>query len=455
MTFSFSNTRGITEGLQFFNFRSPRMIAYHIAVLSIVTLGASTISPFISLKDSMDHVHRHAYVHPEQFRKSIPVEKLLNEKPHLFLDKDGFDHLNALQVEMDYDTRDAVAQAFVSRNKPDIDSALEEAVRYSNDISLIAAMVNPLEYVTPVMMKPIAKLIEQYRSVRTTPCLMRYLPDIFQSGDWYNRIFEPIKYVAFQPSSVPGVLGTLSHPSMWSAHFEGRLILFRDAHSDVIIDIGLSKAVRLRDPFRNINIIPSLRTLSVIETERMILHVFRNDAYTTDVAVTQSSKVYLDSDRTFMYVEFAGQFGSTTSRFSLEEGTPLQAVTVPGVKFESVKSETSSVRVNEALVIFKDREAARCLELLKQAAINLGPITSILRSLTPYQMTLIDVQRALADGAEGVVEAWRIYQASDLCHLIDSRIEQRNQQGQLAHSMNKWMDIYLPTLTSAVESLSL
>ena len=441
-----------------FHFRSPGMISYYIAVLSIVTLCASTTLPFISLKDSMDQVYRHAYVHPEQFRKSIPVEKLLNEKPQLFLDKDGIDQLHALQVEMGYDTRAAVAQAFVSRNQPDIDSALEEAVRYSNDISLIAAMVNPLKYVTAVMMRPIAKLIEQYRSIRTTPCLMRYLPDIFQSGDWYNQIFEPIEDFAFKPSSVPGVLGTLSHQSKLSNHAyhsDGRLIFLSDGYHDFIIDIGLCKAVRLRAPFRNVNIIPNLRALSVIDTKIMVLQVFRKDAYIAHQALARFSNMYLDPDRTWMYVEFVGQVGTSTLRFPLDESTPLQAEPVPGVKFESVKSGTSSVRVNEALVIFKDREAARCLEALKQAVVKLEPSISTLPSLTPYQLTLIDVQRALADGTAGVIEAWRIYQASDLCHLIDSRIEQRNQQGQLAHSMNKWVDIHLPILTSALEDLSL
>ena len=449
------------------------MISYHIAVLSIVSLCASTMSPLISLKDSMDHVHRHAYVHPEKFRRSIPLQMLLNQKPQLFVDKAGYDHMEALQDEIGLPDRSTTVTNFLSHNAPDVILALESAVRFTNDICLIAAMVNPLKYVTREMMQPIATLIEHYRSIRASRALLRYLPDAFHTGSLYDSFFEELEYTAFEPAATSGILGALRSPAARLGNTEDRLLTYiaDNRGYKIIQDIGSSKAVKLRPPFGDAVIIPSLRAVFAVNDDTGELLVWRKASHATYAAPSFKWSVSLSLDRLHAFVKFECQHADTqTVRFPLDETLPFLPELEPTVVFPDVQRPLTPVKCQDGLVLFKESENAsrmRCLisvvELDTQAGYKALPQSiarlSRARSVTDYQKTLVAMQRALvtSPGCKGIVEAWTIYAESGLCRMINNRIEQSKARRQ----RYAWLyekssdDIAMQWLTSATQQMKL
>lgn len=199
-----------------------------------------------------------------EFRKRLPLEKLLKTRADLFRRLDGTDPMEHLARDLGVTRLEAVDN-FLSHNYHQIDSALLKILGSTNDVVIAAVVIDPFGAADSQFLLPITELIEDYRVIKRTRCLLELLPDAFQDPAVYDTYFSPLDDYPVSPRDEIGYTAILhKDPSLrlikqlgGSSSTQVRKgILSIDAHPhgmnhmNTLVDIRKGCAVSVKHPYR-------------------------------------------------------------------------------------------------------------------------------------------------------------------------------------------------------------
>ena len=395
-------------------------ICYGCAVLAS---SSSESSPILHTHGIMRDVFIGSFVSFKQFKRYIPLETLLVERQNLFRDKNGFDHLAALQGDLKHPDRLTTARHFLAHDSINIDEALKQVLTFSNDLSVAAAIACPKLYVTRSMMAPITQLIKNYRAALSTPSLLRYLPDAFHEASLYNAFFQLDESINYEPSTVPGILALYPRSQTYFDLIEDKVICNSDTSkaNQVFVDIAQGKALRVRRPFLNVIIIPSMRALFAIDSDSNQLFAWRGESMIIIPVPSLQFALSLSPDAKYAHVECSDS-GNNSFKFSMDSSVPFAFEVVTKTLHRYFLTPMQWLSCADGFVLFRNHEAVmefRELQSFMATALE-QEVDSPFRSI---QQRISSRQKAL------VAEALKIYHESGLASLVANAME--NQRGQI------------------------
>ena len=195
------------------------------ARLSALTLKRRTAS---QVGDDFASIRQESFTSVSDFRKAFPLERLLIDKPKMFVRAD-------LSGPFDKDTlrrRDQRADAvrtFIAHNYHQLDEAFAKMLRSTNDCFIAAVLSDPYGVADRDFLLPITELFMDYKRAEADLCIIDLLPDALRDPQVYYRIFSPKKLIKVVPNQTYGYTSVIVDPQLglasdWQSHVMNRVI---------------------------------------------------------------------------------------------------------------------------------------------------------------------------------------------------------------------------------------
>ena len=229
-------------------------------VCSWVVASATSATVIV---DKFATIRSGSFIDVSDFKRSFPLKKLMSSRPDLFIARDGSDPVAVLMRELNLPDRISATENFMAHNYRQLDSAMLSVIKSTNDAVVAAVLIDPFGTTDRFFLQPVTDLIVDYIRVRTSPCLIDFLPHVFSDPSIYDEYFTPFDDYAVVPKEDEGFkaivpddmspLTTFDRDAGWGASSHNGVISLtftaRDFTDNRLIDVRAGCAVRINDPF--------------------------------------------------------------------------------------------------------------------------------------------------------------------------------------------------------------
>ena len=203
------------------------MVALTICLFSSVVLApsieelADKFSALTVKSKSASHVaadfasiRQGSFTSVSDFRKAFPLERLLIDKPELFVRADLSSQFDQETLRC-RETRTHAARIFIAHNYHQLDEAFAKMLRSTNDGFIAAVLSDPYGVADEDFVLPITDLFFDYIRAKADLCMIDLLPDVFRDRQVYNQYFTPIEGIEVVPNEEYGYTVVTADPEMW------------------------------------------------------------------------------------------------------------------------------------------------------------------------------------------------------------------------------------------------
>ena len=239
---------------------------------------------------SFASIRHGSFLYGSEFRKILPLKRLLLKRPDLFLRLDTSDPVEELAHDLGLSREDAV-ENFLAHNYCQVDTALEKILKSTNDLVIAAVVIDPYGTLNSALLLPVTQVLIEYRRVKAGRCLQDLLPDVFQNPAVYNRYFTPLPGYRIIPNGEQGYTGIIPDtpvhvsdghpPSFFTSSGDNPIIslyfALRESYA-VLVDPRCGCAVRLSAPFKFAEFAEVKKWLVLLDDTTNMFHVWRSDS---------------------------------------------------------------------------------------------------------------------------------------------------------------------------------
>ena len=226
----------------------------------------------------------------DDLRTLLPLERLLVEKPYLFLRPDGRDPLGELATSLGV-TRRQAAKNFIRHNYKQLEPAFDKILASTNDVVIAALAIDPFSVADADLVRPITDVLIDYLRVKADRCMLDLLPHVFQDPAVYDRYFTPLPGYQVFPNMergytavIPGELipSTAEHPRIVEVTVGDNPIIsikhWSANYAAILVDIRCGCAIEIKRPYLFANFFEVERWLALRDTENAEVHIWRIDS---------------------------------------------------------------------------------------------------------------------------------------------------------------------------------
>ena len=232
-----------------------------------------------------------SYLSVDEFRAAFPLKQVILAKRRLFFRADGSDPLAELAAGFKVHT-DVAVDKFLAHNYNELNFAIDKLLKSSNDIVIATLFAYPFDVANKDLMRPIAKLLDEYARFRSTPCLLEHLPTVFADPAVYRTYFTPtdgwrltvneevgymtvVPEASFVQTATRRVRSSTYH-SDWVS-FEKIFISAPEPFLSAVVDVRKASAVLVNQPYSFVNtVLPNWLILR--DDSRGVYLVWREDS---------------------------------------------------------------------------------------------------------------------------------------------------------------------------------
>ena len=262
-----ANTREISRSELIDNRELMSLLSFKCSLILSVVLASSVaeltneLATLRLMASSATHIasefgsiRQGSFISVSDFRKSFPLQTLLNSRPDLFLTPEGSDPIDQLSQDLRVSRREAVDN-FIAYNYHKIETALLKILASTNDLVIASVIIDPFGASDKDFVRPITDLIIDYLRVRSRRCLLDFLPDVFANPAVYDTHFSPAPGFHVTPREDEGYtivtpnalfLESSAGLAVWAAsQRRNGLISVRNNKEQVLVDSRSNCAVSL------------------------------------------------------------------------------------------------------------------------------------------------------------------------------------------------------------------
>ena len=222
------------------------------------------------------------------FLKFDDVKELIKRlmmRTDVLVDDQVQDVVEALRLDVGYETRVEAIKHFFDRNEPEMYAFLRRILAVNNDIVLAAAISKPV--IARAFLAPLSTAISRYITDRRQMCMYDYMPMGLRTMENYLEFFTALKatdfpVTALSPQGFATVLGHDALDGLKTVIIDKSLLYIYDSDYTIqrLIDLRTGCAVAINTSYR-VSAIPSKRCLVVAKGDKGL--VWRSDSVTPTI----------------------------------------------------------------------------------------------------------------------------------------------------------------------------
>ena len=244
--------------------------------------------------DRLAAIRSGSFLSLSDFKRIVPLKRLLVDKPELFLRPDMSDPVEDLATSLAVTRREAVKN-FIEHNYYQLNIAFEKMLTSTNDVVIAAVAIDPFGAADAVFVQPITLVLIDYFRVRAGRCMQDLLPDVFQNPAVYDQYFTTLPgyrvipnlergFTVVIPDDIPqprpgnqkvSSLASIGDSPIIKIHW----LLGDNTLGSALVDVRCGCAVRLNSPYSFAHFFERDNWLVLRNDQTNHFHIWRRDSH--------------------------------------------------------------------------------------------------------------------------------------------------------------------------------